>query len=191
MRSITLVLSAVLAGAALSGCGSSAPASTSSSSSGSPGAAPGVAVTADSGRALQFARCMRSHGVTNFPDPSSGGTLQLQIQRTPDSTSVNGVEVNGPAFQAAMSACRADLPNGGHAPTLTAARRQAVLRFAQCMRGHGVTGFPDPQFRGGGVAFQFHPGSGMDPNAPTFRAAQRACSGILGKGGPGGGPKGR
>ena len=140
---------------------------------------------ADASKALAFARCMRSHGVTNFPDPS-GGKFGLQVQQTPDSTSVNGVEVNGPAFRSAMQACRSYLPNGGHPSAAQTAKAKAqALAMSRCMRSHGVPNFPDPQFQsgpGGGLGVEIRlNGSGINPNSPAFQAAQKACGGILGK----------
>jgi hypothetical protein len=44
-----------------------------------------------------FARCIRSHGVRNFPDPDSTG-------RIPDPASV-GIDQGSPRFQAANQAC--------------------------------------------------------------------------------------
>jgi hypothetical protein len=125
---------------------------------------------------LAFARCMRANGVPNFPDPSGHG---MQIQVRNGGTSVNGVAVNGPAFQAAMRACHSQLPNGGHPPALTASQRAQALRFSQCMRTHGVPNFPDPSFNGGGIGLQ-----GIDPNSPAFQAAQSACGSLFGKAGP-------
>ncbi|SRR5579884_1198869 len=137
---------------------------------------------ASASKALAFAKCMRSHGVSNFPDPT-GGKLDLQIQRTPDSTSVNGVEVNGPVFQSAMEACRADLPNGGHPTAAQTAKAKAqALAMSKCMRSHGVPNFPDPKFHagpGGGVGIQLG-GPGLDPSSPAFQAAQKACGSIFG-----------
>jgi len=46
---------------------------------------------------LSFARCVRSHGVPNFPDPASDG-------RIPDPASV-GIDQGSPKFQAANEAC--------------------------------------------------------------------------------------
>ena len=46
---------------------------------------------------LSFARCVRSHGVPNFPDPASDG-------RIPDPASV-GIDQGSPKFQAANDAC--------------------------------------------------------------------------------------
>jgi hypothetical protein len=53
-------------------------------------------------QALRFSRCVRSHGVPNFPDPGSDG-------RIPDPATV-GIDQGSPAFQAANQACRADRP---------------------------------------------------------------------------------
>jgi hypothetical protein len=146
------------------------------------------AATADSGQALQFARCMRAHGVPNFPDPT-GGHLDLQVRQTPGSTNVNGVEVNGPAFQAAMQTCHRYLPNGGQPRgPVSAAVRTAALQFAHCMRSHGVPSFPDPRFQGGGVTESLHAGSGIEPNSPAFKTAQQTCQPLIRRA-LGGGPK--
>jgi hypothetical protein len=48
-------------------------------------------------QALAFSECMRTHGVTNFPDPDSTG-------RIPDPASV-GIDQGSPQFEAANQAC--------------------------------------------------------------------------------------
>src|SRR5947199_10174561 len=157
-------LAALIAAAfPLAACGSSG-----SSSSGSPGA--NAAAPANYNRSLQFAHCMRTHGVPDFPDPKANGSGGMEVEKTPGSTKVNGVSVNGPAFQSAMQACRSQLPNGGHPPPLTAARKAAMLKYSQCMRAHGLTNFPDPTFGSGGQAqLLFHAAGGLDPNSPEFK----------------------
>jgi hypothetical protein len=57
-------------------------------------------------RELNFSRCMRSHGVPNFPDPPANGNL-----------SINGsaVDKGSPQFQHAYQSCRSDLGSGGPA----------------------------------------------------------------------------
>jgi len=50
---------------------------------------------------LTYARCMRTHGVSNMPDPDSRGHLAIG----PGS----GVDVNGPGFQTAYRACKGTL----------------------------------------------------------------------------------
>ena len=94
------------------------------------------------------------------------------------------------AFEAAQTACARYRPRPIPAsPAEQAAHREAALKFARCMRSHGVN-VPDPIFKGegGGIQIQGGPG-GLNPNSPTFQAAQNACQGLLGKDLPkGGGP---
>ena len=125
---------------------------------------------------------MRSHGVPNFPDPT-GGQIRLQVQQTPNSTSVNGVQVSGPAFKTAMQDCQSYLPNGGH-PTAaqTAEGEVASAGDVSCMRSHGVPNFPDPQFQtgpNGGIGVRIS-GAGINPSSPAFQTAQKACGSIFG-----------
>ena len=136
---------------------------------------------------LAFAQCMRSHGVANFPDPGSNANGGLQIQDSQragsgQTLSVNGVRVNSPAFQSAMQACRSKLPNGGHPTAIQSAKaHQTALAFSRCMRAHGITNFPDPQFHGAGVTMQLSQSSGINPQSPAFQAAQNACGKAFGK----------
>ena len=51
----------------------------------------------ETAQALQFSRCMRSHSVSNFPDPDSSG-------RIPDPASF-GIDQGSPQFEAANQAC--------------------------------------------------------------------------------------
>jgi hypothetical protein len=163
------------AGLSLSACGGT-------SSPGAGGSTSPANTAANNSKALEFAECMRTHGVPNFPDPT-GGQIDLRVQQTPNSTSVNGVEVNGPAFQTAMKNCQSYLPNGGH-PTAaqTAKAKSQALAMSKCMRTHGVPNFPDPQFQtgpNGGIGVRIS-GAGINPNSPAFQIAQKDCSKILG-----------
>ena len=56
--------------------------------------------------ALANSRCMRSHGVPNFPDPQFGGNGQASIKITKGS----GLDPRSPAFQRAQKACAKFLP---------------------------------------------------------------------------------
>ena len=124
---------------------------------------------------LQFARCMRSHGVPSFPDPSSRGGIDI----APGS----GINPQSPAFQSAKAACRRYLPKGiGHPPPMTAAQYRAALAFAQCMRRNGEPNFPDPSRNPSGTGpvlsldgMLFKPGPGLDPQSPAFRQAVSRC----------------
>lgn len=132
--------------------------------------------------ALRFSRCMRANGVPNFPDPGSGGGIQLNVG--------GGFDPNSAQFRAARSKCQKYLPNGGHLSAAQIAKFEAqALAFSKCMRTHGVANFPDPQFDTSGPGFGIRIGSkagSLDPNSPAFQAAQKACQKDL----PGGGRKG-
>jgi len=62
-------------------------------------------------KALAYSRCMRSHGVLNFPDPNSSGAFPK--------VSAQQLGVSSTAFQAAQNHCRYLLPNGGSGPSQT------------------------------------------------------------------------
>jgi hypothetical protein len=133
--------------------------------------------------ALKFAGCMRSHGVTDFPDPSSGGGFIFNA---------NAGIIQGPHYQAAQEACQKYLPPGpGSGPPPSAHALAQMLKVAQCMRRHGVTDFPDPRTSVpphalaalgqvgvisdiDGVILVFP--STVDEQSPAFTAAAAACS---------------
>jgi hypothetical protein len=130
---------------------------------------------------LAFSKCMRAHGVKNFPDPDAQGQVVIAGNA--------GIDPGSRTFQAAQQACQKVLPNGGQpSPAQLARMRRAALAFSACMRAHGLPDFPDPVFLNGGAAIHLQggPGTGLDPSSPTFQAAQRACNGKLpGKGAAG------
>jgi hypothetical protein len=156
----------------LAGCGGSSNSSTGtggSSSAASSGAAGGDNTKSLAGSPstqaalLKFSRCMRAHGVPNFPDATNGGGLSLVG---------TGVNRNSPAFQSASKACQSLMPGAGgvgasgQKSDLT---RAQGLSLAKCMRAHGVPNFPDPDASGA-----IPPGS-VDPNSPQVKSAFQAC----------------
>jgi hypothetical protein len=125
-----------------------------------------------------FSRCMRSHGVTAWPDPepTPGGSYGYRT---------DGVDPKSAAFAAAGDACKDLVPewfSGGD--DLTAAQQQDWLDWARCVRTHGMPSFADPTFPGGqAVAIS---SAGRTPT-PQLEAAMDACSAQLPKvGGLGG-----
>jgi len=143
-----------------------------SSGSGPGGGGPQFAMRVPDG--AKFSACMRSHGVKNFPDPGSQGTIQIG--------SSSGIDPSSPTFQAAQSACRKLLPNGGQpSPQQVAQMQHQALAFSACMRKHGLPDFPDPTFTGHGIrmAIRGGPGSDLNPQSPAFQAAQKACQDKL------------
>jgi hypothetical protein len=148
---------------------------------GSSSSKPQSAISASQG--LRYADCMRAHGVTNFPDPNTGGGgFQIKIDAG------SGVNPQSPSFQSAQSACSKLLPFGGPGRGHpTEQDRLAMLHVAQCMRAHGLTNFPDPTTTpprfGSGLAslvlgrdgvFLVLPSS-ISPSSPAFTQAARAC----------------
>jgi hypothetical protein len=182
-RSLTTLICLLGVGVLLAACGSSSkPTQALASASGSP-------VGGSAASMIPFADCMRANGVPNFPDPKAGG---IQIQSTNGSTVVDGTAVNGPAFQTAMKKCQSKMPRGRQLPAGSGPKIQAAaLKYAACMRSHGVPNFPDPQVNtsGGGVGIKIGaPGSQINPNSPSFKSAQASCLPLMRKvlpGGPG------
>jgi hypothetical protein len=116
---------------------------------------------------LAFARCMRAHGIPNFPDPGGDGHFNKHVLRQ--------LGVSDARLRAVNGACQ-HLQPPGEAP-LTAQQQQDYLRAAACMRSHGIAGFPDPSFSGGGVHFPVP--SGIDPNSPQFTQARHTCQRLI------------
>ena len=126
---------------------------------------------------LAFSECMRSHGVTNFPDPSSSGGIQLSGNMNPFS----------PAFKSAQARCSKLLPGGGPGHQKPSEQdKEAMLRISECMRAHGVAGFPDPTLNppsspGGysevidrnGVAIAVP--NTIDTQSPAYQRAAQVC----------------
>ncbi len=168
----------------IAGCGSSSKPSSASQSASNLASA-----------GIRFSSCMRAHGVSHFPDPtSSGGGVRISIN------SNSGINPASPAFQAAQKACAKLLPGGapGSGPPASAATMKQMLAVAECMRAHGVSGFPDPTSRlpsiPGTGAVLFHNGAGfvipstIDTQSPAFEQAATACN-LTPGGGKGGGGK--
>ena len=131
-------------------------------SGGSPAAGLGIHQTAYQ-RELGYAECMRAHGLPGFPDPQSDGTF--------NQTRATRGDFHGPRFLSANKAC-AHLEGPGMTPAQFQQDVSQALKFAACMRAHGITNFQAIVGHGGqiGVGAQ-----GADPNSPQFQSAQRAC----------------
>jgi hypothetical protein len=83
-------------------------------------------------QALKFADCMRTHGLPDFPGPSSNGTFQISAS--------SAAAPGSPQFQAAEPACRKFMPNGGGPPSPAQQAKMLahMLKFSECMRSHGI-----------------------------------------------------
>jgi hypothetical protein len=123
---------------------------------------------------MKFSSCMRSHGVPNFPTPQiSGNGVSLQV--TPN-------VAGSPQFKKASLTCQHYLPKRPTSQNFTTAQEADYLKAAQCMRAHGINGFPDPDFSGGGVQFPLP--QGMNSNSHQFEAARHICQNQIPNGLP-------
>ena len=170
-------LAAAVAGAALlaAACGGS--------SAGTNTFAPGATYA----QALAFARCMRSDGVPQFPDPDRKGNF--------NNAQIEALQNNNSQADNALHQCRSVLPNAGTGMTATQIQQiqqqnvTSAVKAAHCMRAHGITNFPDPAgtTQASGVNWQAVisaiQAGGLSLNTPSYEAAFMACNGKL-VGGP-------
>lgn len=163
-RNVLIALPSVICAVVIAACGSS-------------GHKPNAASHAQS--FLAFSECMRSHGVSGFPDPSPGGGINL------DGTGINPA---APAFEAAQATCRKLQPGGGPPGRASEQQKQQMVATSECMRSHDVSGFPDPTTRttppGNPQNYSIAEGIGdlwllvpstINVNSPAFTKAAKAC----------------
>jgi hypothetical protein len=154
--------------ALISGCGSSAPAGTGS---GSGGAGNNIAASAQKG--VKFAQCMRSHGVSAFPDPGASG--KFTIDQIANGSSL---DTSTPAFKQALSACKSLEPAGFTGGRRSPVQQSAALKFAQCIRDNGVKDFPDPINGQPLVDTNRIPSAATSSGMSILNAAMHTCSGL-------------
>ncbi|WP_327045841.1 hypothetical protein OG320_29885 [Microbispora sp. NBC_01189] len=107
---------------------------------------------------LKFAQCMREHGV-DMPDPDADGRVRITGRKGQEATT-----------REAMRACEHFMKNavGDRAGAGDPRERDRMLKFAQCMREHGVD-MPDPK-PGEGLLVKVKPGQ-----EKTLETAHKAC----------------
>jgi hypothetical protein len=160
----------------------------SPSSAGS-GGSPHAGGSATSPSAVAYSACMRSHGTPNFPDPGSNGQVpkadpqllgvsssQLRVAQR---TCQRLFPTNGGTLSA--SSLRQCYESGVCPQALVQQARNAGLKFAQCMRSHGVPNWPDPTIDSQGrplfnIAVPgdhgFAPGRGLPASPPVALGGQ-------------------
>ncbi len=177
----------LLAGAlalGVSACGSSSSSTTTTAAAAGAGAAGGS--TAAYTARLNYAKCMRAHGV-NVPDPSpnggpaaGGGAGGFRALRS------------SPNFASANQACAKYRAAGGFgnlSPAQRAQFQQDLVKFAECMRSHSID-IPDPSTSSGGGFGILRQIPSSQRSSPAFQTALKGCSSTLPfrRGGAGGGP---
>jgi hypothetical protein len=112
----------------------------------------------------ELVRCARANGMPNLPDP--------QIDSNGRANFPNGTPEPPASARRACQSIYDRLPASARGDTeRPPADMQALLRYARCMREHGVADFPDPDAQG-----NFHAQAGAtDPKPPRFKGAMQAC----------------
>jgi hypothetical protein len=131
--------------------------------------------------ALAYAKCVRAHGIPDFPDPT------VQNSATRKSISFPGLPAasTSPRFKSVDTACRKQSGFEVGTPAALQALMANDLQAAECMRAHGITNFPDPVDNGRSIRVGPRPGSsGIDTHSARFQSAQTACRQFLPAGGP-------
>ncbi len=120
---------------------------------------------AEYNHALAFAKCMRAHNVSNFPDPKYPGGFS--------GSALAAVNSLAPAFVSAAGTCDKKLPNEGQ-PTAAEFEQAMVngVKFAKCMRSHHVS-FPDPGIQNGQMTLNL---SNVNTNAPAYTRVSKICA---------------
>lgn len=119
-------------------------------------------------KAVKFAECVRVHGVPHFPDPDATGNFNF------------GVDVSAATFTAAVNACKALQPPGTLSAHRSTKQQSAALRFAACVRAHGVPDFPDPVNGQPLIDTTKIPSSNQPGGMTILNAATQKCGSVLG-----------
>ena len=128
-------------------------------------------------KALAYSRCMRSHGVVNFPDPNSSGAIPK--------VSLEQLRVSSTVFETAKRACQHLLPNSGQSSQAwNQMALNALWQFARCVRAHGVPNWPDPLAESdpgqpGTPGFPRNLPPGLNTNSPVVKNAMHTCQHLL------------
>ena len=162
------MLLALLLAPLAAGCGSKGPSTTTGTSA--QNQQDGVSA------AYAFSRCMRAHGLPNFPDPK----VSVSANSTAVGIAVNPAETGSPNFKSAQKACQGILPAPASPAEQAAqqrAHKQIMLAFAHCVRGKGIQNFPDPNAQGQ-LPLPTITAAGVDIHSQQFLNAATGCVGV-------------
>ncbi len=145
---------AALLASALAGC---------SAAGGTTSAAAASARTPDD-ETMAIVTCYRAHGDPSFPDPVyDPGDGRWHFAVSP-----------GSAPLSTQQACQHLFPSSNASPPVPQAQFQQLVRYAECIRQHGVPNWPDPDPDG---SFPLPPT--LNPKDAAGQAAGNACKQYL------------
>jgi hypothetical protein len=169
-RGAVIALAVIAGSCAIAACGSSsststavASASSTTSSSGSGGFA---------ARRAALVACLKSHGVT-LPARPAGAVAPGSGTATTAGAGAGGFFRNNPNAQTAFRACGANFGFRGRG-RFGRVSHQAIQNYVTCIRQHGYSKMPNPNFSGKGPIFP----ASIRSN-PHFQAASRSCQNLL------------
>jgi hypothetical protein len=169
-RPLAALALVALIGLISTGCGSNAPSETGTASSSGTASNSGTggnkkATARD--KAVKFAECIRAHGVRDFPDPNAKNQFEYGVSVTPE------------VWTRATTACKNLQPPGTLSGKRTPKQQSASLRFAQCVRDHGVKDFPDPVNGEPLIDTTKIPSSNKPDGMTILNAATHRCGYVL------------
>jgi hypothetical protein len=125
------------------------------------------------GALVEYALCMRAHGISSFPDPASlGPSGSIKTFKGEIAESVAAL-ASSPRFQAAQRACAKYYgPPTTSSPQVSPEEMRKLLAVSHCMRAHGVPNFPDPNPTTGDMS----PAADISRTSPLVLGALRACT---------------
>lgn len=139
--------------------------------------APQNAATKDPDAArVRFAQCMRKAGI-DVATSDSGGGIRIRVPRAINPARMDKIQKD--CFKTS------GMPQPqAPSPAMQQEAQDNALKFAACMRAHGVN-MPDPQFSGGKITMMIQ--KSVNPSLPRVQNAQKACEKLnpMMKGGPG------
>ena len=113
---------------------------------------------------MAIVTCYRTHGDPSFPDPvydPNDGRWHFAVSP-------------GSAPASTQQACQHLFPSNNASPPVPQAQFQQLVRWAECIRQHGVPNWPDPDPDG-----SFPLPSSINPKDTANRAAGTACQRYL------------
>jgi hypothetical protein len=135
-----------------------------------------TAAQSDDAKLHAFAECMRKGGLD--VKEGTGGNIQMRI----------GGGISQSRVEKIQRDCERKTGGGpgGRKPSKAEQAKflDQALKFARCMRSHGID-MPDPQADGGGIKMTAKAGGGpgngggIDPKSPAFQRAQKACGRFM------------
>ena len=110
---------------------------------------------------LKYSQCMRSQGISWYPDPQPNGDMVASEPPGDDHQKL----------EAAEQACRKYNPINEANP-ISSEDFAKLRKMSQCMRDQGIAKYPDPDPNGG---VTLDKSSGISPDDPSFKKALDEC----------------